>query len=194
MNMNKMYYATWLDAVMRALIVIGAFNWGLIGFFDFNVVEWISDKMPFEYLDIVVYCFVGISALFYFFARDYYLPFLGRSVYPCGSLVQKVPDNADVNVSVKVNPGVNVIYWAAEEGDKVMADPWVAYSQYSNAGVVRSDQNGDAVLRIRRPAAYKIPSITGRTLNPHVHFRTCDTDGMLSRVQTVYVDEAQLKK
>lgn len=188
--MNKKHAAVWLDIIMRTLIVIGALNWGLIGFFDFNLVEWVGDR-TIEHLDTAVYCLVGISALFYFFARDYYLPFLSRSAFPCGSMTQKVPDNANVDVPVKVAPGVNVIYWAAEHGDKVVADPWIAYSQYSNAGVVRADQNGTAVLRVRSPAPYNVP---GRTLSPHIHYRTCDTDGMLSRVQTVFVGEHAQKK
>lgn len=187
--MDKRHAAVWADIIMRTLIVIGALNWGLIGFFDFNLVEWLSDR-TFEHLDTIIYCLVGLSALFYFFARDYYLPFLGRAVFPCGSMVQKVPDNADKDVVVKVEPGVNVIFWSAEEGDVVKANPVIAYSEYSNAGVVKSDQNGTAVLRVRSPAAYKVP---GKTLSPHVHYRTCDTNGMLSRVQTVFLDENHAK-
>lgn len=183
--MDKRRLAVWLDILMRTLIVVGALNWGLIGFFDFNLVKWIKDH-TFEHLDTVIYCLVGISALFYFFARDYYLPFLGRSVMPCGSLVQKVPDNATVAVSIQTSPNVNVIYWSAEEGDGVKENPVIAYSQYTNSGVVQADPKGVAVLRVRRPSSYRVP---GKTLPPHIHFRTCDHDGMLSRVQTVYVHE-----
>ena len=183
--MNKLYAAVWADIVMRTLIVIGALNWGLIGFFDFNLVEWINDH-TFEHLDTIVYCLVGISALFYFFARDYYLPFLGRSAFPCGSMTQKTPDNADLSVTVKVEPNVNVIYWGAEESDVIKADPILAYSEYSNAGVVKADQHGTAVLRVRKPAPYNVP---GKTLAPHVHFRTCEMNGMISRVQTVFIND-----
>lgn len=187
--MDKRRAAVWADIVMRTLIVVGALNWGLVGFFEFNLVEYISDKMPFEYLDTVVYCLVGISALFYFFARDFYLPFLGRAAFPCGSLTAKVPDNADTNVTVRVEPHTNVIYWAAEEGD-VKKDPILAYGSYTNAGVAKADQNGDAVLRVRTPSAYRVP---GKNLKPHVHYRTCDSDGMLGRVSTVYVPPPQKK-
>lgn len=185
--MDKRRLAVWLDIIMRALIVVGALNWGLVGAFDFNLVEWLNDR-TFDHLDTAVYCLVGISALFYFFARDYYLPFLGRSAMPCGSLVQKVPENATISVPIQAAPGVNVIYWAAEEGDHVKKDPIIAYSQYTNAGVVQADQKGVAVLRVRKPAAYHVP---GKTLAPHIHYRTCESDGMLGRVYTVYVGEAQ---
>ena len=188
--MDKRRAAVWLDIIMRTLIVVGALNWGLIGFFDFNLVEWVSDRTV-EHFDTVVYCLVGISALMYFFMRDFYLPFLGRMVYPCGSLAQKTPDNADLSTTIKVEPHVNVVYWAAEEGDSVRENPIIAYSQHSNAGVVKADQNGVAVLRVRKPAAYKVPT---STLAPHIHFRTCDSDGMLSRVNTVFVDDVKPKK
>ena len=186
---KKKQAAIWVDIVMRTLIIAGALNWGLIGFFDFNLVEWLSDH-TLEHLDTVIYCLVGISALFYFLFRDYYLPFLGYTVFPCGSMTQKVPDNADTDIVVKVEPHVNVIYWASEHGNKVIENPWIAYSQYSNAGVVKSDQTGNAVLRVRSPAAYKVP---GRTLSPHIHYRTCDSDGMLSRVKTVFIDGTHKK-
>lgn len=190
---SKLYYATWIDIIMRTIIIIGALNWGLIGFFDFNLVEWISVRMPFEHFDTIVYCIVGISALFYFFARDYYLNFLGPSAFPCGSLVEKTPDGADTSVTVKVKPNVNVIFWSSEHGKNIMADPWVAYSRYSNAGIIKSDQNGRAILRVRKPSSYKV-GFFGKVLPPHVHYRTCDSDGMLSRVETEYIDRSEMKK
>lgn len=186
--MDKKRAAVWLDIIMRTLIVVGALNWGLIGFFDFNLVEWLSDR-TFEHVDTVIYCLVGISALFYFFARDFYLPFLGKSAFPCGSMAQKVPDNADTDVVVNVEPHVNVIYWSSESGD-VKKNPILAYGSYSNSGVVKADQNGNAVLRVRSPAAYRVP---GKTLPPHIHYRTCDSDGLLSRVKTVFIDQAAKK-
>jgi uncharacterized membrane protein YuzA (DUF378 family) len=124
-KMEKKHAAVWLDIIMRTLIVVGALNWGLIGFFDFNLVEWVSDRTM-EHLDTVVYCLVGISALFYFFARDYYLPFLARAVYPCGSLAQKTPDNADLSTTIKVEPHVNVVYWAARGLSRLTRTVWLS--------------------------------------------------------------------
>lgn len=173
-----------LDLVIRVLVVGAALNLSLIGLADFNVIEWIGDH-TFEHVETTLYTLVGLSALALMLGRDYYLPYLGGSAFPCGSLAQKVPTNAVLDVTVKVKPNANVIFWSAEENDRVVKDPILAYAEYSNAGVVRSDQNGLAVLRVRKPAAYKIPS--GKVLTPHIHYRTCDTDGMLGRVTTVYV-------
>lgn len=58
-----------LDYIALILVVIGAVNWGLIGFFDFDLV-----KAIFGYMTLVsriVYALVGVSGL-------YALSFFGR--------------------------------------------------------------------------------------------------------------------
>jgi uncharacterized membrane protein YuzA (DUF378 family) len=54
---NKgLHMFTWI------LLVIGGLNWGLIGIFDWNLVEVIFGGFP--WLVQVVYVLVGVSALF----------------------------------------------------------------------------------------------------------------------------------
>lgn len=48
--------------VAWALMFVGALNWGLVGFFDWNLVEALLGSMP--TLERVVYAVVGLSALF----------------------------------------------------------------------------------------------------------------------------------
>lgn len=43
------------------LVIVGALNWGLVGFFDWNLVEAILGKW--ETIVRVVYALVGLSAL-----------------------------------------------------------------------------------------------------------------------------------
>lgn len=47
--------------VCKALIVIGALNWGLVGFFGFDLVEAIFGRK--SVLSRVVYALVGLAAL-----------------------------------------------------------------------------------------------------------------------------------
>lgn len=47
--------------VMAALVWIGAINWGLIGFFDWNLVNALVGSSPTA--ERVVYALVGLSAL-----------------------------------------------------------------------------------------------------------------------------------
>lgn len=50
-----------IDKIALILIIIGAINWGLIGVFNFNLVELIFGNMTF--LARVVYILVGVSGL-----------------------------------------------------------------------------------------------------------------------------------
>ena len=51
-----------LDYIILVLIIVGAVNWGLIGFFDFNLVSGIfGDATAFTR---VIYALVGLSGLY----------------------------------------------------------------------------------------------------------------------------------
>ena len=52
----------WLDIVCLILIIIGAINWGLIGFFKFDLVAFLFGQMT--WLSRIVYAIVGISGLY----------------------------------------------------------------------------------------------------------------------------------
>jgi uncharacterized protein len=58
-----------LDYIALILVVIGAVNWGLIGFFDFDLVRAIFGEMTL--ISRIVYALVGVSGL-------YALSFFGR--------------------------------------------------------------------------------------------------------------------
>lgn len=50
-----------IDKIALVLIIIGAVNWGLIGFFQFNLVDTIFGQM--SVLSRIIYALVGISGL-----------------------------------------------------------------------------------------------------------------------------------
>lgn len=50
-----------IDKIALVLIIIGAINWGLIGLFEFNLVEAIFGNMTI--LSRIIYALVGISGL-----------------------------------------------------------------------------------------------------------------------------------
>jgi uncharacterized membrane protein YuzA (DUF378 family) len=56
---NKLNIIDWVAII---LVVIGAINWGLIGFFQFDLVAAIFGDM--SILSRVVYSLVGVSGLF----------------------------------------------------------------------------------------------------------------------------------
>jgi hypothetical protein len=61
--MKKM---NWLDWVAFVLLIIGGLNWGLVGFFNYNLVTSIFGDMTTAAR--VVYDLVGLSALYLIFA------------------------------------------------------------------------------------------------------------------------------
>ena len=186
--LNYMY-----KKIILIIVLIGAINWGLVGGLEFNLVNYITnnDISKKLYIEKIIYIIVGLSGLFamkFLFKRDSMLPFLGHTVYPCMPLKEKTPLNHNKSVTINVKPNSNVIYWAAEpvskENKNNIQDPWkVAYNNYENSGVVKSDKNGKAILKFRYPRAYTVPY--KGLLKPHVHYRVCGGNGMLSRIETV---------
>ena len=52
----------YLDGTALTIAIIGAVNWGLIGFFSFDLVAFIFGNM--SWLSRIIYALVGISGLY----------------------------------------------------------------------------------------------------------------------------------
>jgi uncharacterized protein len=50
-----------LSWVTRILVVVGALNWGLVGAFNFNLVDTIFGSLP--TIAMIIYILVGLSGL-----------------------------------------------------------------------------------------------------------------------------------
>lgn len=61
-----------IDTIALILIIVGAINWGLIGFFEFNLVAAIFGTM--SVISRIIYALVGISGIYAlsFFAKNNY--------------------------------------------------------------------------------------------------------------------------
>ena len=51
-----------LDCIALTLTIIGAVNWGLIGFFSFGLVAFIFGNM--SWISRIIYALVGLSGLY----------------------------------------------------------------------------------------------------------------------------------
>lgn len=51
-----------LDTILLILVIAGAVNWGLIGFFQFNLVAFLFGNM--SWLSRVIYALIGLSGLY----------------------------------------------------------------------------------------------------------------------------------
>ena len=159
-----------------ALLVIG----GLLGL-------WCWRKRSFWGNALAI--LIALAALYIGTQRDSYLPFLGETVIPCSVLRDRIPDHADLEVTVDhLKPGAKVIFWAAEpatEGLAKIQDWQRAYLELANAGVATVTAAGTATLRIRKPQPYTVP-LMGR-LESHVHWRSCQDGGFMGPVQITTV-------
>ncbi len=52
----------WYDWLMIGLVVVGAINWGLVGFFSFDLVAFLFGEM--SVLSRVIYALVGLSGVY----------------------------------------------------------------------------------------------------------------------------------
>lgn len=52
----------YLDYTALVLTIVGAVNWGLIGFFKFDLVAWLFGSLTL--LSRIIYALVGISGLY----------------------------------------------------------------------------------------------------------------------------------
>ena len=171
---DHIYLQKWFDMVLFCLLVVGGIVIGIDGF--------ISKKL--NIFLRVLFVMIGVAAIIKMFTRDYYLPFLGDTAFPCGSLMAKTPAKANREVHVYAPPYSTVIYWAAESAREVKDNPILAYAQNTNAGVAIADQAGRAILKVREPVGY----YTGfRKLDSHIHYRICKSSGMIGSVQTHYL-------
>ncbi len=172
------------------LVMIGGLNWLSVGLFQVDVVKMLLRK---GWAVRSVYVLVGIAALLLFFRRDTYLPFLGPTIMPSGSLNAVGPYGASPEVVIKTAPGAKVVYWAAEPATKKSVDTYKeAYGAYSNAGVAIANASGDAALKIRaNPQEYIVPW-KGK-LSSHIHFRIVGEDGWMGRVQTYWLKDGHIE-
>ncbi|MCB1066661.1 MAG: DUF378 domain-containing protein [Simkania sp.] len=50
-----------LDTLVAIIMIIGGVNWGLIGLFDFNLIQYVFSGC---YIDRIAYVIVGIAAVY----------------------------------------------------------------------------------------------------------------------------------
>lgn len=188
---GTMIYMKYIHIVVIFLVLVGGVNWLSIGTSGQDLVRLALPPRHAKW----VYIIIGVAAFSLLFSKDMYLPFLGETVLPGGSLQQKTPQSANDQVSIKTTPNAKVVYWATEpnptQGKSLLS--WEeAYDEYENSGVAVADDQGNAILRFRgTPQAYTVP-IHGR-LEPHIHFRVSGKNGMLGPVQIMFISSGNIE-
>jgi len=192
-NPAFMSFNKWLYLIIIALVLVGGLNWLVIGTTGLDLIKNFLGRR----VASIIYIIVGVVTLLLVSRRDIYLPFLGQTLFPGEILTLKTPQGANESVKLKTRPGARIVYWAAEPemySDGKQLNYWdKAYTTYENSGVVKADDEGVAILRLRGPPqSYKIGYFI--TLKPHVHFRVEGANGFFGPVQTKYVDSGVIDK
>jgi len=190
-SQDNKFMKTKIHMFYVGLVLLGAFNWGTTAL-GFNLVEKLNNSFNNligrkTNLDKFIYIFIAISAIILAFQKKTWLPFLGEGVFPSSALVpNRVNKNGTLSIDIKVTPNTRIAYWASKKVEgKNIPNVKEAYGDFSNSGVVISDNDGNASLLITPSTAYIVPS--GRKIRKHVHYRELDQEwGMIGKVQTVY--------
>ena len=136
---------------------------------------------------------ISVAVIYFLFKRNYYLPFLGRTVYPCKrNEIEKIPYIEGYERQPKTiltnYPDKNIIYWAAMPGKKNKKTPEDAYKDFENSGIARSNQKGKVTFTYYKPVGYSVNRFGfEKELKPHIHYRACLGNGLLSQIETIYV-------
>lgn len=54
------------NAIVLTLIIVGGLNWGLVGLFNFNLVDALFGTASASWFTRIIYILVGVSAIFAF--------------------------------------------------------------------------------------------------------------------------------
>lgn len=178
----------------RIILILGGLNYLYMGFFSKTGFFFLTPQLVNKNVINMIFIFIGLVSLYLFFNRDYYLPFLGETIVPTISPLKKNNKNILKTTIKNLPPNSTVIYWAARSGEdtQLMTDPYIAYGDYTNSGVVKSNEKGEAELEYECPMKYTVSKfgITKKLLHRHIHYRYMDPNlpGFLSKIKTIYLN------
>jgi uncharacterized membrane protein YuzA (DUF378 family) len=179
-------FSLYLELFAKLLLVIGGINY-LFQSYNINLFKII--KTPF--VRNMIYLSIGVSALYFIFNRDYYLPFLGKCAIPIESK-KKLENTKNMKIA-GLPPNTVVLVWGAQESNEIFKNPYEAYGKYENTVVTKSDEKGNVSVDLPCPAPYYVSKfgLIKRRIKRHIHYRyqLPNYDGLFSRVYTKNLDE-----
>lgn len=174
----------YFELFARLLLIIGALNYFFSSTINVNVIA----RIPYNrFIGILI----GLAGLYFVFNRDYYLPFLGKSVIPIGP--KKPTENLKKIKLSGLPPNTNVLSWASKESSNDFDDYISAYGDYANTDISKTNDKGYVTVELPCPSAYYVSKfgIKKTRLERHIHFRyeLPKYKGVFSRVYTKYLNE-----
>jgi uncharacterized membrane protein YuzA (DUF378 family) len=180
----------YIELVSKVFLILAGLSYTLKFTTDKDLFEYIQNSM----VTYIILLLIGLATLYNMFNRDYYLSFLGKTVIPISSKIEKSEkSNNVIDVVLEDLPRqTSVIYWASMKQDSQdILNYTEAYGNYSNSGIAQTDENGRVVVKIECPSEYTVPKFGffRRKLNKHIHYRyeIPNKKGLYSRIYTKYI-------
>ena len=188
---KKHLYKSKVHMFLMSLIFLGAFNSAMHIFYEKDIINILSDfinnNLKTNYpINKFIYLLILIASIMVIVKRETWLPFLGTSVLPDSLIPLKIPQNSNTKITVKTKPNSKIAYWSTLPGkENKITDVITAYGDYSNSGVVISDNNGIAILPIQIGTGYIVPG--GKHIERHLHYRVVGMPfGLIGKIKTIY--------
>ena len=175
----------YLLLLARFLLVLGGLNYFFMATINVNLFSFIQNTLIVRIISILI----GVSALYFLFNRDYYLPFLGETVIPIGP--KKPTENLTKIKLTGLPPNTTVIAWGAQNVKVTFDNPIDAYGSYANTEITQSNEKGEAFVELPCPSDYYVSKFGMKSkLDRHIHYRyqLPKYKGMFSKIYTKYLD------
>lgn len=177
----------YISLFARLLIILGSLNYLFMATVNVDIFKYITSPL----ISRLLFLCIGVSAAMFLFDRDYYLPFLGKTVIPIGP---SKPSNNLTNIQLSGLPSNTlVIAWGSMNDENEYQDPFTAYGDYANHEIVQTDKDGNATVELSCPSSYYVKKfgVMSKKLDRHIHYRyqLPKYKGLFSKVYTKYLDE-----
>jgi hypothetical protein len=141
----------YLIIIAKLFLALAALSYSLTHLLKVDPISYVTtnENIIFAINIVIIY-----SVAVHLFNRDYYLPFLGQTVIPI-----KERETIGKLIDVKLQgltPNTRVLYWGSNESEKPFDNPLEAYKGYGNSGVVKTDMNGEVILKVNCPSDYYV--------------------------------------
>jgi uncharacterized membrane protein YuzA (DUF378 family) len=158
--------------LLLALILIGALNWGFV-VLNYNPVEMLSTTINTNfggnlYIDKIIYIIIVFAAIRFAMRYENWYPIYERTKFPSILVPLRNPERSDMIVTIKTKPNSKIAYWTTLPSSSPLYSH-EAYGDYSNSGVVMSNDEGIAKLAILEGSNY-IQS-DGTPQSRHIKYR-----------------------
>lgn len=168
----------------RFLLVLGGLNYFFMATMNINLFSFIQNPLIIRIISILI----GVSALYFLFNRDYYLPFLGHAIIPIGPV--KPTENLTKIKLTGLPPNTIIMAWGAKDNNKIFDNPYDAYGDYANTDIKQSNERGEVFVELPCPSEYYVSKLGMQSkLDRHIHYRYQypKYKGLFSPVRTKYL-------